>query len=304
MTTNGWLLKDRITDFLAEEQVELFVSLDGSEEQHDRYRHTRKQQPTFRRVWNNVRRLRERHPAYYRQYVNFSITLAPPNQPEAVREFIRQHPETFNGKLPKLGSLNNAPSTLTSRLGIPSRAMDTQSIRGNYLQQLVRGNEPDAFSQAMYASTFRKLHQREMGVPKVFATSAGQCVPGMRCHVTTDGKLHMCEHGDEHRPIGDVRNGFDDKRIGEILHAFHQQVQSRCENCWAVRLCRKCIPQLAEGPEFSPIRLAALCRSRQRELEQNLIDYCAAREQAPHCFDRLTVSEPVKSVSFNKGERS
>lgn len=220
------------------------------------------------------------------------MTLVPPNPPEEVQAFIRQHPETFGNKVPKLGSLNSAPSRLTELLGIASCQVDTKAIRKAYLTQMVSTGSADEFSRACAESTFQKLHNREMDAIPALATSAGQCIPGMRCHVTTDGRLHMCEHGDEHWPIGNIDSGLDYLRIKAILKEFHEHLQTRCQNCWAVRLCRKCIPQLAEGSRLFQSRLVKLCRSRQRSLEQDLIDYCEAREQNPHCFDTLTASEP------------
>lgn len=304
MTTNGWLLNNSLAALLAQHRVELFISLDGSAEHHDRYRLTHKQAPSFGTVWKNIQHLRETYPDYYRECVNFSMTLAPPNSPEAVRAFIQQHPHTFSNKPPKLGILNSSPSRLTEHLGIASCQVDTRDVRRDYLQQMVNSGSADGFARACTEAAFQRLHTRAMGIFPALATSAGQCVPGMRCHVTPDGKLHMCEHGDEHWPVGDVDTGLDYPRIRTILQTFHQHLQARCEHCWGVRLCRKCIPQLAEGPTLPPVRLATLCQSRQQALEQDLIDYCSAREQNPHCFDTLASGEAENPFTSSTGESS
>jgi uncharacterized protein len=280
----------------------LFISLDGSIEHHDRYRLTRKQGPTFSTVWKNIQHLLKKYPDYYRECVNFSMTLVPPNQPEEVQAFIQKNPETFKNKVPKLGTLNSSPSQVNEHLGIASCWVDTKDIRKAYLRQMVSSGSADEFSRACAESTFHKLHNREMDAIPELVTSAGQCVPGMRCHVTTNGKLHMCEHGDEHWPIGDIDRGLDYVRIQAILKNFHDHLQTHCESCWAVRLCRKCIPQLAEGSKFSLSSLSVLCHSRQCSLEQDLIDYCEAREQNPHCFDTLTASGQETLFKSNIGE--
>jgi uncharacterized protein len=290
MTTNGSLINKSLASFLAQNRIELFISLDGSSEYHDRYRLTRRQMPSFDIVWKNIQNLQQRYPNYYRKYVNFSITLAPPNKPEAVRTFIQQHPETFGNLTPKVGMLSSASSRLTKDLGITFCQVDTSAIRKDYLRQMVSNGRADGFSRACAEATFHRLHNREMGSMPTIVTSAGQCVPGMRCHVASNGKLHMCEHGDEHWPIGDVDKGFNYERISTILRMFHQHLQPRCGQCWGARLCRKCIPQLAEGSMLSPLRLVNLCQSRQHSMEQDLIDYCSAQEQNPRCFDTLALN--------------
>lgn len=109
-----------------------------------------------------------------------------------------------------------------------------------------------------------------------------------RCHVTPDGRLHLCEHGDEQRPIGHIDSGFDLAAMQALLEQFRDFIQPRCQQCWAVRLCSKCIPQLAAGASLSPAAFQALCKARRDSLERDLADYCWARSRNDRCFDLLT----------------
>ena len=54
MTTNGYLLKDSILDFLAEYNCGISVSLDGPEEDHDRNRVLAGGGGTFKTVYANI----------------------------------------------------------------------------------------------------------------------------------------------------------------------------------------------------------------------------------------------------------
>ncbi len=289
MTTNGWLLDEAASRFLAENDFEVFVSIDGPEWIHDRYRVSARGAPTFARIWRNLHRLRSGHPDYYRARVGFSITLAPPVEIETIMGFVAAHPRIFEGKIPKLAGLNSAPSQVTRPLGIrPDQIhIELGPARESYLAQMVQEQAPDPVARACTEAAMANVHTRNGLATSRIATSGGQCLPGTRCHVTPDGRLHMCEHGDEHWPIGSVDAGLEPAVIRDQLRQFRALVEPRCRRCWAVRLCRKCIPRLAEGATLSQDRLAAFCIAKRAALERDLIDYCRARSINDHCFDSL-----------------
>lgn len=297
MTSNGWLLDPRSIQFLVDNGIDLFVSLDGPASIHDRYRLTVRGKPTFARVWNGIRKVRQRYPEYYDRHVNFSMTLAPPNAMAEVHAFIQGHAEYFSGKALKLGTLNGSPSRVLQELGLSegNDRIDLSSLRRRYIDTLVNGNLPDDLSRACNEAAMAKIHNRNMTKITELRTSAGQCTPGKRCHITLDGRMHMCEHGDEQRPIGHVDGGFDPVRIREQIERFRDFVQPRCQQCWAVRLCSKCIPQLAMGTTLSPDVFSAQCASIQAALEHDLADYCRARSRNERCFDSLSYGrdEPI-----------
>lgn len=289
MTTNGWLLEDAVIDFLAEQRFELFISLDGPGAIHDRYRRTVGGRPTFARVWDRVNSIRQRYPEYFSRYVNFSITLAPPDMLPELSAFMERNPDIFAGKVPKIGLLNDAPSHVLDRMGVVpfQDKLDLAPLRARYLDDRVHGRTPDGLSRACAEAAMARIQRRGMATSTTVTNSGGQCVPGTRCHVSVDGKLHMCEHGDEHFPIGHVDAGLDEAAIRSLLQRFHRLVQHHCQDCWAVRLCSKCIPQLAEGALLSKDRLKSVCAARRASIEKDLTDYCRARSRNDTCFASL-----------------
>ena len=289
LTTNGWLLDDAAIAFLAENAFDLAISLDGPASVHDRYRRTLSGRPTFRRVWNRVRRIREIYPDYFDKQVTFLMTLAPPGRIPEIIEFCRQHSDVFAGKLPGLVTLNEAPPALYEALGVACgrERVDLTSLREQYHAALARGEVPDGLGRAASEVAMRMLVRRSMTSPPVLRISAGQCVPGARCHVTPDGALHMCERANVNLPIGHVDSGFDERGIEGLLRSFSQLIRTHCRDCWAIRLCRRCMADFAEGALLAPDRLAAMCPGRKLALERDLIDYCRARSRDDHCFDDL-----------------
>lgn len=289
MTSNGWLLDDATIAFLARERIDLFVSVDGPAAVHDRYRRSARQEATFARVWDGLTRIRRQHPDYFRQHVNVSMTLAPPAALADIDAFIAGHPAVFAGKIPRLGTLSAAPSRLNEDLGIggDESGIDLAPLRQRYLQAMIAGDAADGLSRAASEAAFASIHRRSMRAVSALVSSGGQCVPGKRCHVSVDGQLHMCEHGDEHLPIGDVHHGFDLARVRALLERYRDFVEPRCRDCWAVRLCSRCLRQLAAGPTLSEELFSARCAASRTALARDLADYCRARSRNERCFETL-----------------
>lgn len=287
MTTNGVLLNDGVQDFLASNQFELFISVDGPKSIHDRYRVNAAGRKSFDKVWNKLLRFRERHPDYFRNNVNFTITVVPPDPLDEIEQFIEEYPDIFEGKIPTISMLSGDPSNVLQILGLDERAarIDTEAHWNRFIEDCVQGRVPSAFRRALCERAITELHCRPMDPIERYATSAGQCTPGSRCHVDPGGRLHMCEHIDHHFPIGDLDSGFSRPLITEYVRSFQASTESRCTDCWAARLCSKCIPQIAEGAELSERRFASLCDARRREIEARLVRFCEAKEINPACFD-------------------
>jgi uncharacterized protein len=290
LTTNGGLLTPEIGDYLAERRFHLFVSLDGPAEVHDRYRIDAAGKPTFELVWTNLRALRERHPDYYQDYVGFNVTTAPPDPLPRVRAFLDENPGMFNHKIISFSNLKQDPSTVLETLGVEESdaRVEYDWAWESFLDACVKGEQPPDMTRKICEPPMARIHQREMGPQAALVTDGGQCAPGQRCHVTPDGRLHMCEHIDGGFPLGTVQDGYDRDVIAGYLRDFGALMEERCQDCWAVRLCSKCIPVLADGARLSRARLAEVCAKTKRLLKRDLAHYCASRDKNPNCFDWIT----------------
>jgi len=294
LTTNGSLLDDEAIAFMVEHDFDLAISLDGPAPVHNRYRRTRDGRPTYGQVWKRIRRIKALYPDYFASRVSFLMTLAPPFRIPELTGFWLRHEDVFAGKLPGLQILKDEPQSLYEALGpgADRKDIDLTQLRERYLARVIQGAVPDGLSRAACELSMKTLARRQMTSPATLAISAGQCVPGIRCHVTPDGGLHMCERATSCLPIGHVDTGFDQHRVEALLVRFREIILERCRDCWAVRLCRRCIVDFAAGPVLSAENLSALCAGRRRDLERDLADYCRARSRNDHCFDSLLTDEP------------
>ncbi len=287
LTTNGALLTPKICDFLAEKRFETFVSLDGPAHIHDRYRKERNGAPTFEKVMKNLRLFRTNHPAYFEKFVNFNVTTAPPDPLPAISTFIEDNPELFRGKIPKLSPVKLSPDNphpFFTRDNIANR-IDYSPVWNSFLNSCTKGNIPGAFERSVCEAAIARIHKRHMKVMERFVTTGGQCVPGKRCFVDAEGIFHMCERINGCFPVGSVEKGYNFERIASYLEQYSSLLGERCNECWALRLCRKCIPMLTEGKKLEESALGAFCERQKKTLERNLVRYCETREKQDNCFD-------------------
>jgi uncharacterized protein len=79
--------RQQILAFLAKNQIDLTVSLDGPQILHDRYRVSAREKGSFERLKRNLERLRKIDEKYYDEKVAFSVVITPPYDLETIVDF-------------------------------------------------------------------------------------------------------------------------------------------------------------------------------------------------------------------------
>jgi len=102
MTTNAVLLH-KYMDYLADNNFNLLISLDGNEKNHS-YRVDHSGISSFSRVKHNVDILREKYPDYFDKNVNFNSVLHDRSSVQEVYDFIKQN----YGKVPNINEINSS----------------------------------------------------------------------------------------------------------------------------------------------------------------------------------------------------
>jgi uncharacterized protein len=215
------------------------------------------------------------------------MTIAPPDPLDEMVRFIKENPDLFGARIPKVSKVRHM-NVNDGRLPLSSPGetdFDFTPIWDSFIESSLRGELPDPFSRAVCEAAVTKIHKRKMSDFSRFVTTGGQCTPGKRCYVDTGGSFHMCERVNAFFPVGSVTEGYDYDRISAYLKNYSELIGSRCADCWAVRLCAKCIPMLADGDRMTESSLDALCERQKRDISFKLARYCQARAKKDDCFD-------------------
>lgn len=292
-TTNGTLLSNDIADFLVARNFSLLVSLDGPSAVHDRNRPTVTGSPSFELTWQNILRLQERYPQYYRTRVRFEATVATEGDFTAVFKFFLSRPDVFDP-----GQVSIAPANQIGRRA--GRISDVGQVGVNYVverfeEKLLSGNRDASDREWRLLRSFLErpylvLSKRAVCLDGIEARfRMGSCSPGFeRLFTSVDGKYHLCEKIGRNVPIGDVVRGVAPDAIIYLYERYWQHLNEACCSCWAFGLCGLCYLRLArQEPRDVAIVDYAECKLTLDSWRRTLSRFCYLLERNPDIFDYL-----------------
>jgi uncharacterized protein len=250
MTTNGTLV-NRHMDFLAKNGFSLGISLDGNED-HNKYRVFPDGTPAFNVVWDNIKRLKDKYPDYFEQWVNFQVVLHDRNSRKSVLAFFQDH---FNKK-PYISSLSLVNINPKKReefnkiLADPSSGWDCETIQefrenNKKLLDLPVTGELSRLIGAYSGFAFRKYDQLLFPFDSRINVSTGTCAPFQkRVFVTVNGKILPCEKIGQEYYLGTVNQekvNIDFQEVAEKYNRLYDKLSPMCDRCFNSLHCTKCI---------------------------------------------------------------
>ena len=225
-TTNASLLDDYIIEFLIKNRFEISISLDGDESyQNSHIKFKANGKNTFDIVMQNVIKIRDADPLYFRENVSFNPVIFNDENSERVYLFyegINVHKDNIN--------INKANLNGIDYFDTPSMLFSNQTV--------------SITKDEMKLNSFVKKIEEENIIPKRWHPN-GQCAPGVRrLFVTIDGSIYPCEKIIENSAycIGNINspNKIDKSKAKKLLNSA-TITREECMRCWAFRFCEMCI---------------------------------------------------------------
>ena len=303
LTINGSLLMGKTADFLAEEDFNIMLSLDGPREIHDRYRHTKDGLPTWDCIISNMKTFIKKHPEYKtNSKLKFNVIMAPPLDVSDLDKFF--------------SSCNLLPDEWELRAGFIHKKGLTHSLNGNlsgldamystFVDNLTSGkisNDPSApvyrLQKALYEQDWLMFHKRfEMFgfqhgrrcLPEKYC-GLSTCFPGVRrTFVSVDGDYWPCERVPEssYFKIGNVEKGFDASRITQLLEEWVGFTKDQCRFCWCLRTCQiGCWSNVSDGTKTTALLKTEACEEHRKKMHKMIVEYCGVLEKNPHALDYM-----------------
>lgn len=232
LNSNGYLLDDdTVVDFLAAKNVMLDVSFDGPQAEHDKFRVTARGGSTWERIMVNMRRIKERHPAYYDERLKYLVTLHPHHDGRAIDAFFAADPVLFGEEKLSMNRVN--------RFG-----MNPDEIRRMEADE----GTPSHLEFRRYCEAFdAKISYKARNTHTRFTVT---CFPGgVKLFVSADGSLNACEKMAVDAPkLGDVFSGFDFHVVRDMVRAYNEEViRNRCWECDVWIFCDECLAKAFRG---------------------------------------------------------
>ncbi|GFI22558.1 anaerobic sulfatase-maturating enzyme [Lachnospiraceae bacterium] len=246
VTTNGTLLSREITDFFVENNFDLTVSVNGSEQEHNRLRVFGNGLGSYDIIKKNLNYVFEQYPDYYAQKVYFSVVYDTGTDMVALESFFTEEKLFRN----KLSSLSEVVSSFTNWYAQYDKTekekfiSNRNNLKQKFLSKIYTDDSINHVLRKMFGDMFVLILNRrfcdkgKMEKPSVLPYT-GACIPGTKVSVGCDGKLYLCEKVNCANPIGNVDEWIDSKCIKTLLDEYNK-VGVKCINCPIQSLCPSC----------------------------------------------------------------
>ena len=279
MTSNLTCATPAVLRFLADNEIELTVSLDGPDAIHNRYRKTHSGGGSVSQVRHNLEWLRDNAPEYYSAHVAFNAVLTPPFDLPHVVEFFETD-ELVRGHRVALALVNTYDTMFLESVGLSDWDWKTYEaqmaeLRRRFIAGICsRAHIPNGPLESLFGGQLATIVDRDVYPLTDTIYPGGTCLPGcQRTFVSTDGRFYTCEKVNEHLLIGDLSADYSYIPIGELIAKFEELGKDLCTNCWACRLCGNCFATVLNGNDLDRDRMIQSCSSKKKAINQALEDY-------------------------------
>ena len=250
VNTNLSIMSEEILAFLVENNVILFASLDGPEEEHDRCRVFPDGRGTFGLACSNLMKVKEFSGSYFREKVSLFGVLTEGHDHERCKSFnrgigafqSRHFPVQYTGVfVPDHEEMvRRGLAEFDENLGRFAAIAEAQAGRDEIDMECFAGLLQFAglVIDTPSGSDFLNLSLTcPMGFDNLMAAANGDY---LICHKVS-GNL----------PIGHSSTGLDFGKLTELNMKYSGAVNSgECRSCWAVHFCRICAAARMNGKGF------------------------------------------------------
>lgn len=285
MTTNGTLLTGDIAKFVAENNFDIGISLDGSKKEHDISRKFANGKGSFDTVIQNLEELANTYPEYEKNHVNIFTTVNPYMDLGCVLEYFSSS-DIINDNSIMFNTM--VPTNLKSE--IPYKESYYQVRSYEYIKGLFAmvGKLDQKYVSRLTSSSIdlamrlkKSLHFRSELEPVIHP--GGPCQPGvLRLFVRYDGNFYPCERVNENLEyyrIGSLDEGFLLDRMKNLMN-IGSLTEKECIECWNLRQCMMCTNEIEFEGNDKPCKKNKLkiCKEKKANTEFALYEQCVLRE--------------------------
>ena len=269
ISTNGVLLTQTVIDWIIANNIELAISIDGTEEFHDKYRVDKKGNGSFSKIKTALLYLKTNYPEYY---YGITIMMTLPSFKSLGKIAEAWHNEPLLKELSPAMINGLAPNFCSGVEKIEYE--EVHSTYANLLDSYHKHPNWNVlrvfFNQCIAYWKDRPIISPQNAVP--MAT----CMP-INTKLFIDAKLQIgvCEKFSDKYRIGDVKTGINWNRANSIVSEYYSKRVERCRYCPSVRMCDMCLTAVEHTDEQWNI----LCHNEQVYTRVFMYLFCEMAER-------------------------
>lgn len=284
ITTNATLLTEEKIKFLAENNFNLVISLDGPANVQNKNRiFADEHKGTFKTVMNNLEKIKDIDSDYFKK-VSFNAVIDLNQDVSCSNQFFLSY-DLIKGLNVSGNYISN--NNRTEKMDInPRYYIDAQyeifKVFIYYCTDIFHNYKPTLFDSAVKSLKTTMLDRfiTSKGVLKE-GSPGGQCLPGIqRFFINAYGKMYPCERVNEKSEalsIGDLDNGFDIDKAKKILNVA-KVTEDECKNCWCFKICSQCVAIAEKDGQISKDTRLSNCYDTRDAAENQVKNYITLRK--------------------------
>lgn len=271
MTTNGTLLSGEVADFMADNRFGITITLNGPETEHDRMRIFSDGSGSFRIIWQNLLKLREKYSDYYEEKCTLAVDYDAGSDLNLVTSFF----EDYKGILPNTTRVSLVSPYFTKwheQYSVEQKhklGASMEALKQRYFSEMIKWKKTSPFLEALVGTSYEQILLRPQGslIRPSYLPYTATCTPGEKIAVDPRGNFHCCEKMNYHFPIGNIDTGLDLESIVKMLDMYRREICAACFDCPITRLCSICYATVAGVGKFerNPPDLCHILQTDVRE---------------------------------------
>lgn len=282
VTTNGTLFSDEIIKFFSEQNVYTTISLDGSENSHDRNRvFANNSKGTFNVIIKEITRIKKQYPEYFEK-INFNVVLDQNEDYKETNDYFQYNSlfENSNITVSVISNEYRNEKIQTSEIFEIQWRTELYKVFMANLGRISKKDVSNLFEQYISNIDNRMCNRITSDLGNT-TTHSGPCVPAVnKLFVNVDGVFYPCEKVNEESEvmlIGDVSNGINLEKTLVLLNVGNI-TEKACKNCWAIRHCNSCVIMADGGDALSESLKLKRCKEIKNNVEILFKNYFMLKE--------------------------
>ncbi|WP_033164061.1 radical SAM protein [Clostridium sp. KNHs205] len=246
ITTNGLKLDINTFEKLMERNVNILVSLDGEEKQHDRLRVDYSNQGSFKIILKNLYEIKEKYPEYYFSKIGLAAVydictdIIKNNDffEACTREYLLPPIKLVNG----VSNLNTTYYEKFTKEDVENHRKMKEILERKYINNILDDKENNNYLIGLFAMEYLMIimRKRVYDVLPIDIPFGGTCFPGQKIFIDTNGTLGLCERVNGSHSFGNIYDGVNEAKIEQILTQYKKEVLKNCSKCPVSKICSNC----------------------------------------------------------------
>jgi uncharacterized protein len=252
LVTNGTFPDDEeLKALIREHEINLLVSIDGPEVEHDRFRRDAAGRGTFDKTFRFLKEFE----GYPRLLLN--LTLNPGHDLEAIDQFFSELLAKHPGVHLNIGKVKQ-PQNLEASFDRRAQGRHSMAAKRDRMLDKLRSGVPLTLFEERLLEDGRAALGLRYSLDRTESGHGYNCFPGHVLMVDSLADLYVCQSVSKQHRIGTLADGLDGERILRYWQEQNRRIdQLGCASCVAESNCSNCFA--VRGDVASPETHARMC---------------------------------------------